>query len=132
MQYILFRGALYRLANIPPKFQHIDFAPTQAAADEVAKGLRWRKKHKRGGTGIGLGTARSIEARKPLSLKTIKKMKIYFDRIEGKKKRSGWRQGEEGYPSSQRIGYALWSGDPGHQWVNGIIGKMMAVYKESK
>jgi hypothetical protein len=43
-------------------------------------------------------------------------MHSYFARHEVDKKASGFKPGEDGYPSNGRIAWALWGGDAGWTW----------------
>jgi hypothetical protein len=43
-------------------------------------------------------------------------MASYFARHEVDKEATGFRRGEEGYPSAGRIAWGLWGGDPGQRW----------------
>ena len=50
---------------------------------------------------------------KNLSIETIKRMNSYFSRHEVDKDATGWKQGEEGFPTAGRIAWELWGGDSG-------------------
>jgi len=109
----------------PPKsdnsredFADIDLKPTEPMAAEAARGLAWRDEFNRGGTAVGVARARDIKNRKELSSQTIGRMVSYFARHEVDKKGKGWSPGSEGYPSSGRIAWALWGGEPGKTWAN--------------
>ena len=47
-------------------------------------------------------------------------MKAYFARHEVDKKATGFRSGEEGYPTPGRVAWDAWGGDAGKSWVNGL------------
>lgn len=95
--------------------------PPQAARDEAARGLAWRREFGRGGTGIGVARARDISNGKSLSDSTIRRMVSYFARHEVDKQGQGWSPGEDGYPSAGRIAWALWGGDPGKRWAEAMM-----------
>ena len=95
--------------------------PTEAMAEEAARGLEWRKEHGRGGTEVGVARARDISNRRNLSFDTVKRMDSYFSRHEVDKQGEGWSPGEDGYPSAGRIAWALWGGDAGKSWAAAII-----------
>lgn len=94
--------------------------PPKAAQKEAARGLEWRREHKRGGTAVGVARARDISNGKALSIETIGRIVSYFARHEVDKQGQGWSPGEEGYPSAGRIAFALWGGDPMKRSANAI------------
>ena len=122
------------------KYDHIDFKPSESAANAAARGLELRKKNKgKGGlnvqqahkAGIGSGVARavSLKNRQTLSPATVRRMKAFFDRHEKNKGASG------GKPLSQDKGYVawlLWGGDPGRSWAEKVCRQMDAADKKSK
>jgi HK97 family phage prohead protease len=93
----------------------IDLTPTQGMIEEAKKGLEWRKEFGRGGTEVGVRTARMI-INNELTIPRIKKMYAYFSRHEVDKQAEGFDSGEDGYPSAGRIAWALWGGDAGQSW----------------
>lgn len=96
----------------------VNLQPTDEMAQEAARGLEWRREFGRGGTEIGVARARDISNRATLSPDTIGRMVSYFARHEVDKQAQGFRPGEDGYPSSGRIAWALWGGDAGQSWAN--------------
>jgi hypothetical protein len=59
-----------------------------------------------------------LASRKELSISTIKRMRSFFARHEVDKKATGFRKGEEGFPSKGRQAWDLWGGDAGKAWAN--------------
>ena len=96
--------------------EDIDTKPTNAMAEEAARGLQWRKKYKRGGTTVGVTRANQLIDQENLSITTITRMHSYFSRHEVDKQAKGFAKGTEGYPSAGRIAWALWGGDAGQSW----------------
>ena len=94
----------------------IDTVPTNAMAEEAARGLEWRRKYKRGGTTVGVARANQLMNKERLSIDTVKRMYSFFSRHEVDKQAEGFSQGEKGYPSAGRIAWALWGGDSGFSW----------------
>jgi hypothetical protein len=88
---------------------------------EAKKALEWRKKHKRGGTPVGLNTARTLARGGQIGIKKIRHISKYFPRHEVDKKGKGWSPGEDGFPSNGRIAWALWGGDAGWRWSKAIV-----------
>lgn len=99
------------------------YKPTAAMRAEARKGLAWRREYGRGGTLVGVARARDIANGKDLPLVTVMRMRSYFARHEVDKKAEGFRPGEDGYPSNGRIAWALWGGDAGKSWADGIAAK---------
>jgi hypothetical protein len=97
------------------------YAPTDGMVAEARRGLEWRQTFNRGGTEIGVARARDIVNRRGLSLDTVTRMRSYFARHEVDKNGEGFNRGEPGYPSAGRIAWALWGGDPGKTWAEGVI-----------
>ena len=56
-----------------------------------------------------------------MSLSVVKRMYSFFSRHEkASKGATGFRSGEEGYPSNGRIMWDAWGGDAGFSWSRGI------------
>lgn len=53
---------------------------------EAKKALEWRKKHKRGGTPVGLNTARTLAKGGQIGIRKIRHIAKYFPRHEVDKK----------------------------------------------
>ena len=90
----------------------IDLTPTQGMIDEAKKGLEWRKEFGRGGTNVGVTTARMI-INNSLTPDRVTRMFAFHSRHQVDKKAEGYEVGEKGYPSNGRIAIALWGGDFG-------------------
>jgi hypothetical protein len=97
------------------------YTPNDAMVAEARRGLEWRRTFNRGGTDIGVARARDIVNRSNLSRDTVARMVSYFARHEVDKQGEGFSRGEPGYPSAGRIAWALWGGDAGKTWAEGII-----------
>lgn len=97
------------------------FKPNKAMVAEAERGLEWRREFGRGGTSVGVARARDISNEVELPIETVRRMRSYFARHEVDKQAEGFRPGEDGYPSAGRIAWALWGGDPGQTWANGIV-----------
>lgn len=104
------------------------FQPTAEMADEATKGLEWRAEFGRGGTAVGVARARDIANRRDLSIETVKRMSSYFARHAVDAEAEGFNAGETGYPSAGRIAWALWGGDPGRTWADGILREQERVH----
>lgn len=88
---------------------------------EAKRALTWRKENKRGGTPVGLNTARTLAKGGQIGIKKIRHIAKFFPRHEVDKKAKGYRPGEIGYPSNGRIAWALWGGDSAQSWSSLIV-----------
>jgi hypothetical protein len=87
---------------------------------EAKRALRWRKEEGRGGTKVGMSTARTLAKGGQVGLKKVKHIANYFPRHEVDKKGKGYKPSEDGYPSNGRIAWALWGGDAAQRWDTAI------------
>lgn len=88
---------------------------------EAKKALEWRKEHKRGGTSVGLNTARTLAKGGQIGIEKVRHIAKYFPRHEVDKKGKGWAPGEDNFPSNGRIAWALWGGDAAKRWASAIV-----------
>ena len=88
---------------------------------EAKKALEWRKEHGRGGTPVGMNTARTLAKGGQIGIQKVRHIAKYFPRHEVDKKGKGWDRGEDGYPSNGKIAWALWGGDPAWSWARTIV-----------
>ena len=93
----------------------------KAAQVEAKRGLEWRKEHKRGGTPVGLNTARRLAKGGQIGIEKVRHIAKYFPRHEVDKKAKGYKPGQDGYPSNGRIAWALWGGDAAQRWASAIV-----------
>jgi hypothetical protein len=99
------------------------FTPPAAVAVEAKRALAWIKEGKAGGgfTDVGRARAAQLAGRRPVSLRTVKRMNSFFSRHEVDKKAEGFSRGEKNYPSAGRVAWDAWGGDAGFSWVRGIL-----------
>ena len=88
---------------------------------EAKKALEWRKEHKRGGTPVGVNTARTLAKGGQIGIEKIRHIAKYFPRHEVDKKGKGWKPGDDQFPSNGRIAWALWGGDTAWRWAKAIV-----------
>ena len=93
----------------------------KAAQEEAERALAWRKEHHRGGTPVGMHTARILANGGQIGLQKVKHIAKYFPRHEVDKKAKGYKPGQDGFPSNGRIAWALWGGDAGWRWARAIV-----------
>jgi len=89
--------------------------------EEAKKALKWRREEKRGGTSVGLNTARTLARGGQIGIEKVRHIAKYFPRHEVDKKAEGWKPGEDGFPSNGRIAWALWGGEAGKRWASAIV-----------
>jgi len=93
----------------------------KAAQEEAKRGLEWRKEHKRGGTPVGVNSARILANGGQIGIKKVRHIAKYFPRHEVDKKGKGYKPGDDGFPSAGRIAWALWGGDAAWRWARQIV-----------
>jgi DNA-binding ferritin-like protein len=89
--------------------------------NEAKKSLEWRKEHHRGGTNVGMNTARTLARGGQIGIEKVRHIAKYFARHEVDKQGKGWEPGEDGFPSNGRIAWALWGGDAAWRWASAIV-----------
>jgi DNA-binding ferritin-like protein len=93
----------------------------KAAQAEAKRALEWRKEEKRGGTPVGVNTARTLAKGGQIGIEKVRHIAKYFPRHEVDKKAKGYKPGEDGFPSNGRIAWALWGGDAAQRWASAIV-----------
>ena len=93
----------------------------KAVQAEAKRALEWRKEEKRGGTPVGMNTARTLAKGGQIGIKKVRHIAKYFPRHEVDKKGKGYKPGQDGYPSNGRIAWALWGGDSAERWASAIV-----------
>jgi len=91
------------------------------AKAEAERGLKWRKEHGRGGTPVGVNTARTLARGGQIGIEKVRHIAKYFPRHEVDKKGKGYKPGQDGFPSAGRIAWALWGGDTAWRWARAIV-----------
>ena len=105
-------------------YDDLDFTIPKGAKEEAKRGLEWRKEFGRGGTSVGLNSARYILNNTTAGAEKTRHIAKYFPRHEVDKRAEGWRPGEKGYPSNGRIAWALWGGEAGKSWSQKLVRAM--------
>ena len=93
----------------------------KAVQEEAKRALAWRKEHSRGGTPVGIGTARTLADGGQIGIKKVRHIAKYFPRHEVDKQGKGYTPGEDNYPSNGRIAWGLWGGDSAQTWASSIV-----------
>lgn len=94
--------------------------PPKAVARVACRGLKKRRKYKRGGTAVGVARARDLCNRKNVSMRTIKRTFSYFSRHRASRAENRRRLADPVSPA--RIADELWGGTPGYRWVKKVLG----------
>lgn len=105
-------------------YDDLNFTIPKGAKEEAKRGLEWRKEYGRGGTSVGLNSARYILNNTTAGPEKVRHIAKYFPRHESDKRSEGYRPGEKGYPSNGRIAWALWGGNAGRDWSNKLVRAM--------
>lgn len=94
---------------VPPK-------SVQSAARQALKVREEKPESQRGMTSVGLARARDLSNGKALSLKTLRRMKAYFDRHAKDKEGESWDEQGPGWQA-----WMGWGGDDGRKWAERIV-----------
>jgi hypothetical protein len=95
----------------------------KSVQSEAKRALEWRKENDRGGTPVGLNTARTLARGGQIGIRKIRHIAKYFPRHQVDKKGKGYEPSEPNYPSNGRIAWALWGGDAGERWASAIVAR---------
>lgn len=109
-------------------YDAINMKPPDGVREELKRGLAW---HKEGKSGKGLVSAtvawaRRLAAGQPISPAKAVKMRAWLARHEVDKKGTGYKPGDDGFPSPGRVAWALWGGDAAVAWSNKLVGQLEA------
>lgn len=94
----------------------IDLTIPDSVRRAAEVGLRQRAEFGRGGTSVGLSSARRLARGGKVSPEFARKVARYFPRHEVDLRAEGADPGDDGYPSNGRIAWNLWGGTPGWRW----------------
>jgi len=94
--------------------------PPRSVARVACRGLKKRRKYKRGGTAVGVARGRDLCNRVNVSMKTVKRMSSYFARHRASRAENRRRLADPVSPA--RIADELWGGTPGYHWVKKVLG----------
>ena len=92
--------------------------PPQGVQRAAARAVRWIEEGRagKGFTATGRHRAHQLADGEDVDDDTIARMHAYFSRHEVDKDATGFRRGEDGYPSPGRVAWDAWGGDPGQRW----------------
>lgn len=92
------------------------YTPTDGMASAAKRALKWHEEGHPGGTAVGLARANQLKNKENLTESTVLRMHSFFSRHAVDKQATGFRSGEEGFPSKGRVAWDLWGGDAGESW----------------
>lgn len=94
------------------------YNPPAGAKTAAQRALKWIADGKAGSGFTATGRARAAQLARggAVSRDVAAKMKAYFARHQVDKKATGFRSGEEGYPSPGRVAWDAWGGDAAASW----------------
>jgi len=92
------------------------YTPTDGMATAARRALKWHEEGQPGGTAVGLARANQLKNKENLTESTVLRMHSFFSRHAVDKQATGFRSGEEGFPSKGRVAWDLWGGDGGASW----------------
>lgn len=102
------------------------FAPPQGVQDAAQRALDWIADGHAGPGFTDTGRARAAQLARgdSVSEDTIRRMASFFARHGTNEGKTGWNQGEDGFPSPARVAWDAWGGDPGRTWANTIAARL--------
>ena len=101
------------------------FTPPQRVADEARLGLAIRAEQppsERCCTPVGLRRASQLANRQPVSVRTLKRMRSYFQRHAVDARAARWDDPRR--PSKGRVAWLIWGSDSGRDWCNSILSRL--------
>ena len=103
---------------IAAAYDDMDFSIPAAVKKAAQSGLDLHAKHKRGGTSVGMGTAKALVGNSKASPEKVRHIAKYFPRHAGDnlddKTSNGW------------IAWQLWGGHAGRTWAESLVKRMDA------
>ena len=91
--------------------------------ETAQQGIELRKEYRRGGTPAAIQMAKDLVTKDELSMPKVKAMKAYFfrNKTQVQQGESGHRPSSNTIPSDEWIAWQLYGGNPGRDWVEGIL-----------
>lgn len=96
------------------------FTPPADVRAAAREGLQLHARYNRGGTSVGLASARWLASGRALPLWKVRHVARYFPR------HAGDRLDLKDPPSNGWIAWLLWGGTPGRRWAESIVAKHVA------
>ncbi len=109
------------------KYDDLDFSIPKGVKAQAEQGLRLRSEFGRGGTSVGLGTARYLVANTTASPDKVRHIAKYFPRHEVDLQTDDARDylaGRTDRATNGVIAWKLWGGNAGQRWSNKLVRAM--------
>jgi hypothetical protein len=92
--------------------------PPKEVQRAAARAVRWIEDGKagKGFTDTGRHRATQLAGGEEVDADTLRRMHAYFSRHAVDKDATGFRRGDDGYPSPGRVAWDAWGGDAGQRW----------------
>ena len=103
-------------------YSGINFKIPAKVIANAKRALKLREQFGRGGTDVGLNTARILAAGGSISPAKLRHINLYFPRHEVDKQGENW--GNADNPSNGFIAWLLWGGDEAWKWSNRLVAAM--------
>lgn len=100
------------------KYDDIDFKIPKKVKENAQRGLDLRKEYGRGGTNVGMSTARYLVSNDTASPEKVRHIAKYFPRHKGD------NLDEKNPPSNGWIAWLLWGSDEAWRWSQNIVDRM--------
>jgi hypothetical protein len=96
------------------------FSPPEGVRAAARRALGWIEEGHAGSgfTDTGRRRASQLANGQAVSSETLARMRSFFARHSVNEGKTGWNQGEEGYPIPARVAWDAWGGDAGRSWAN--------------
>lgn len=109
------------------KYDDLDFSIPKGVKAQAEQGLRLRREFGRGGTSVGLGTARYLVSNTTASPEKVRHIAKYFPRHEGDLQTQDSRDylaGRTDRATNGVIAWKLWGGNAGQRWSSKLVRAM--------
>lgn len=100
------------------KYDDLDFTIPKGVKEQARQGLELRKEYNRGGTSVGLATARYLIKNTVASPEKVRHIAKYFPR------HAGDNLTQTNPPSNGLIAWKLWGSDAGRRWSTKLVNAM--------
>jgi len=107
-------------------YEDLDFSIPEGVQKAAQRGLELREEYGRGGTAVGMGSARRLSKGGIASPEFVRKVAKYFPR------HAGDNLNEKNPPSNGWIAWLLWGGDAGRTWSEKLVDAMNARDEKEK
>ena len=109
------------------KYDDLDFSIPKGVKAQAEQGLRLRREFGRGGTSVGMGTARYLVANTKVSPEKVRHIAKYFPRHEVDLQTQDSRDflaGRTDRATNGVIAWKLWGGNAGQRWSSKLVRAM--------